>query len=229
LVQRKWRLSGGTINGSVAGRQGERPCHGIVNRLERLRSLVNVVEAVFSDQAIDRKAAHSILTWINARRTAAFHRRRERNGSKGISVLYEIEILEARRIAELAAAAREARDRTLSPVREAKLGEPTPARGEHDPAGTLGFAGLPQAEPAHHALREAIEALLPDIRRKLWVVMRTGRGDYAKADWDRAITAAENVSDESIVGDLAEEVDLHDKLMKGLYEIGAAAHPGSAA
>jgi uncharacterized protein DUF3775 len=59
--------------------------------------------------------------------------------------------------------------------------------------------------------------------------MRTGRGDYAKDDWDRAITAAENVSNESIVGDLAEEVDLHDKLMKGLYEIGAAAHPGSAA
>jgi len=40
--------------------------------------------------------------------------------------------------------------------------------------------------------------------------MRTGRGDYAKDDWDRAITAAENVSNESIVGDLAEEVDLHD-------------------
>jgi hypothetical protein len=55
--------------------------------------------------------------------------------------------------------------------------------------------------------------------------MRTGRGDYAKDDWDRAITAAENVSNESIVGDLAEEVDLHDKLMKGLYEVGATARP----
>lgn len=39
-------------------------------------------------------------------------------------MLYEIEILEARRIAELAAAARDARDRSLSPVPEAELGEP---------------------------------------------------------------------------------------------------------
>jgi hypothetical protein len=59
--------------------------------------------------------------------------------------------------------------------------------------------------------------------------MRMGRGDYAKADWDRAVAAAENVSDESIVSDLAEDVDLHDELMKGLYEIGVAAQPGSAA
>jgi Protein of unknown function (DUF3775) len=59
--------------------------------------------------------------------------------------------------------------------------------------------------------------------------MRTGRGDYAKDDWDRAITAAEDVSDESIVGDLAEEVDLHDKLMKGLYEVGATACPSLSA
>jgi hypothetical protein len=29
------------------------------------------------------------------------------------------------------------------------------------------------------------------------------------------------MSDASIVSDLAEEVDLHDRLMKGLYETGA--------
>jgi len=144
-------------------------------------------------------------------------------------VLYEIEILEARRVAELAAAAREALDQTLAPMREAELGEPTPARGEHDPAGTLGFAGVPEIEPAHRVLREAVEGLLPEIRRKLWVVMRMGRGDYAKADWDRAVAAAENVSDESIVSDLAADIDLHDELMKGLYEMGAAAQPSSAA
>jgi hypothetical protein len=138
-----------------------------------------------------------------------------------MSVLYEIEILETRRIAELAAAARDARDRALSPLREAELGEPPPARGEYHAEGTLGFAGVP-GEPAHRALLEAIGGLPSDIRRKLWAVMKTGCGDYARADWDRAMAAAENVSDASIVGDLAEEVDLHDKLMKGLYEIGAA-------
>ena len=70
-------------------------------------------------------------------------------------MLYEIEILEARRIAELAAAARDARDRALSPLREAELGEPSPARGEHDVADSLCFAGIPDG-PAHRALRDAI-------------------------------------------------------------------------
>ena len=55
--------------------------------------------------------------------------------------------------------------------------------------------------------------------------MRTGCGDYARGDWDRAIAAANNVSDKMILGDPAEEVDLHDKLMKGLYEVGAAEPP----
>jgi hypothetical protein len=143
-------------------------------------------------------------------------------------MLYEIEILEARRVAELGAVARDARDRSLTPVPEAELGEPPPARGEHHAAGTLGFAGVPEDEPAHLALRQAIEGLPSDIRCKLWPVMRTGCGDYARGDWDQAMAAADNVPDASIVADLAEEVDLHDKLMKGLYEIGAAELPGPA-
>jgi hypothetical protein len=36
------------------------------------------------------------------------------------------------------------------------------------------------------------------------------------------MTAAENSSNESIASDLSEEIDLHDKLMKGLFQIGAA-------
>jgi hypothetical protein len=137
-------------------------------------------------------------------------------------VLYEIEILEARRIAELAGAARAARDRVLAPVREAELGEPTPARGEHHAAGALGFGGMPSVEPTQRALFEAIAQLPPDIRRKLWAVMRTGGGDYARRDWDLAMAAADNLSDETVIRDLADDVDLHDKLMKGLFEIGAA-------
>jgi hypothetical protein len=137
-------------------------------------------------------------------------------------MLYEIEILEARRIAELAAAAREARDQVLTPIAEAELGEPRPARGEHHPAGAFSFAAVPADEPTYQALREAIQGLPSDIRRKLWSVMRTGCGDYARGDWGEALAAADNMSDDSVVSDLAEAVDLHDKLMKGLYEIGAA-------
>lgn len=138
------------------------------------------------------------------------------------NTLHEIEVLEARRIAELAAAAREARDQALTPVPEAELGEPRPARGEHHPAGALSFGALPDDAPTRRALREAIEGLPPDIRRKLWVVMRTGCGDYARRDWDEALALTDTMSEESIVSDLADEVDLHDRLLKGLYEIGAA-------
>jgi hypothetical protein len=144
-------------------------------------------------------------------------------------MLHEIEILEARHIAELAAAARDARNQALMAVPEAELGEPRPARGQHHPAGALGFGAMPAEMPAYQALRQAIEGLPSDIRRKLWVAMRIGCGDYARGDWDEALTAAGVMSDANIINDLADEVDLHDRLMKGLYEIGAAEFPGPSA
>lgn len=137
-------------------------------------------------------------------------------------MLYELEVLETRRIAELAAAARAARDNALTAIREAELGEPRPARGEHHPAGTLSFGALPDDDSTRTALREAIEGLLPDIRRKIWAVMRIGGGDYARGNWDEVLALADTTSDDNIIGELIGEVDLHDKLMKGLYEIGAA-------
>ena len=137
-------------------------------------------------------------------------------------MLHEIEILEARRIAELAAAARDARDQALAAVPEAELGEPQAARGQHHPAGALGFGAMPPDMPAYQALRQAIEDMPTDIRRTIWAAMRIGCGDYARGDWDEAVAAAGNLSDATIVNDLADEIDLHDRLMKGLYEIGAA-------
>lgn len=138
------------------------------------------------------------------------------------AMLHEIEILETRRIAELAAAARDARDQALTPVHEAELGEPQAARGEHHPAGALSFGALPEDAPTRRTLRAAVRDLPPDIRRKLWAVMRTGSGDYARGNWDEVLALADTMSDENIIGDLTEEVDLHDRLMKGLYEVGAA-------
>jgi hypothetical protein len=137
-------------------------------------------------------------------------------------MLYELEVLETRRIAELAAAARDARDNALTAVPEAELGEIRAARGEHHPAGTLSFGALPDDEPTRRALRDAIEGLPPDIQRKVWAVMRTGRGDFARGKWDEVLALANTLADENIIGDLADGVDLHDELMKGLYELGAA-------
>jgi hypothetical protein len=89
------------------------------------------------------------------------------------------EILEARHIAGLAEAARAARDRALEKVRETELGEPPPARGEHNPAGSLGLEALPPDDPARLALRDAIAELAPETRMKLWALMMVGRGEYA--------------------------------------------------
>jgi hypothetical protein len=135
-------------------------------------------------------------------------------------MLYEIEILEARWIADLAATVRRVRDQAMTQVSEAELGEPRAARGEHHPAGALSLGALPESQPARRALRQAIERLTPATRRKIWAVTRIGGGDYAKGDWDEALAAADGVPDDKIVNELAEEVDLHDRLMKGLYEIG---------
>ena len=48
--------------------------------------------------------------------------------------------------------------------------------------------------------------------------MRVGQNQLAVGKWDRGLTEAERLGDETITGSLLEDVDLHDHLMKGLYE-----------
>jgi hypothetical protein len=74
-------------------------------------------------------------------------------------MLEGIAVAQIRRIAELARAARDARDRMLTPVGEADFGEPKVARGVHDPAAAFGLDPLPEDHPSRVALREAIAAL----------------------------------------------------------------------
>jgi len=57
-------------------------------------------------------------------------------------MLYELEVLEARRIADLAMDARKLRDRLVEKVPDADLGEPVPARGEHNPTGSIILDGV---------------------------------------------------------------------------------------
>ncbi len=137
-------------------------------------------------------------------------------------MLQVLEVLEARQIADLAADARKVRDRLLEKVPDAELGEPVPARGEHNPAAALGLNGVLVAEPAFAALREAIAALPRDIREKLWVVAQIGRGNVAILDWDVALAGASELSDGELVSIMVAEPDLRDHLRKGLYELGAA-------
>jgi hypothetical protein len=127
---------------------------------------------------------------------------------------------QAHRIAALAKAARDARDAVLDNVPDEDLGVPPVARGEHTPTATLGFDPLPSDDPAIATLRQAVSALSPEARSELFVLMRMGQGDFAILDWDRALTEAALLGDETVIGAITEEPDLHDRITKGLYEIG---------
>ncbi len=141
-------------------------------------------------------------------------------------MLHELEALEARHIAELALDARKVRDRLLEKVPDTELGEPKPARGEHNPSGGVVLTDVLAATAEFVALRQAIAALPRDMREKLWVVARIGRGELAILDWDGALDGASALTDEDLVANLLGEPDLHDCLGKGLYELGAAMPPG---
>ena len=140
-------------------------------------------------------------------------------------MLHELDVLEVRSIAGLASDARKVRDRVLEKIAEADLGEPVPARGQHDPGAGVELNGVLAKEPEFIALREAIVALPRDIREEAWVITRVGRGDLAILDWDDGMEAASRLADEDILADLLGEPDLHDLLHKGLYMLGAAAPP----
>lgn len=127
---------------------------------------------------------------------------------------------QAHRIAALAKTAREARDAVLDNVPDEDFGEPPAARGEHNP--TAGLDPLSAADPAVTALRQALVALGPAARSELFVLMRMGQGDFAICDWDRALSEAELLGDETVTAAIIEDPDLHDRITKGLYEVGSS-------
>lgn len=128
---------------------------------------------------------------------------------------------QAHHIALLAKAVRDARDTLLHGVSNETMNEPLPARGERDLIGAPGFDLLPADDTAVIALRRAIEELGPAARSELFTLMRVGQGDLAAGDWQRGLSEAAGLGDESISGILAEDIDLHSHLEKGLYELGA--------
>jgi hypothetical protein len=134
-------------------------------------------------------------------------------------MLKKLSIAEVKHIAEMARAARDARDQMLGKVHEEALGEPKPARGEHNPAAGLGLDPLPPNHPVRAALRQAITALPSSARWELRALMWVGRGDYATKDLERAVADASTAQDDVTIGALVDQSDLHEFLMKGLYEL----------
>jgi hypothetical protein len=138
-------------------------------------------------------------------------------------MLKELNVDQARFVAILAKASRVQRDEVLREVGENELVDVKPARGEHNPAATVGLESLRSDAAQTAALRDAIESLSPDARSELYCLMRIGQGHLATKKWHRGITEASLLGTDTISAALLEDVDLHDHLLKGLYEANLAA------
>lgn len=133
-------------------------------------------------------------------------------------MLQYISTEQVKKIAGLAREARAARDRMLSELPESDLAQPNPVRGMHTPAAALGFQPLSPRHPARAALERAISSLSAEAAAELRALMWIGRDDYAANQMDKAY-AASMAAPEPVIASLLDRADLHDLLMKVLYEL----------
>jgi hypothetical protein len=139
-------------------------------------------------------------------------------------MLTDLRVDQARFIALLAKTARMQRDTLLGHVAEDDLDGLTPGRGEHNPTVELGVEPLPaDASRPAASLGEAINSLAEPARRELYALMRIGQGHLAAKKWHRGLTEAEMLGDRTITAAIIDDPDLHDHIMKGLYEAKLAA------
>jgi hypothetical protein len=122
-------------------------------------------------------------------------------------------------IAALARAVRKARDALLDNVPDEDLAEPPAARGEHNPTAAFALDPLPPDDPSVAALQRTLGALAPAARSELFVLMRMGQGDYGINDWEQGLAEAELLGDQTVTAAMIEDLDLHDHITKGLYEV----------
>ena len=133
-------------------------------------------------------------------------------------MLQRVSIEDVKRISEFAKAARDVRDAILSEVRDQDLGQPKPARGEHNPTVALGLDPVPFDHPTRKALREAIDGLSSEARGELLALVWIGRGDYGPAELEKVFADTTSITDLP-VDRFTSDPDLHDLLMKSLYEL----------
>ena len=133
-------------------------------------------------------------------------------------MLKELNRDQAQFVAVLAKVARAQRDAFIARVPENDLSQIKPARGEHNPTAALGFTAFPADASQDATLRESIETLSSGGRSELYALMRIGQGDLAAQKWHHGLVEAATLGDEAVTAALIEDADLHDHLMKGLYE-----------
>ena len=133
-------------------------------------------------------------------------------------MLENLTVDQARLVARLAQAARAERDAMLGHGPDRDLSKTTAARGERNPTAALGFDPLPGENRRLTALRDALDVLPPAARSEVYVLTRIGQGHLAADQWDRGMQEAQSLGDTTVTGTLIEDPDLHDHLLKGLYE-----------
>lgn len=133
-------------------------------------------------------------------------------------MLKELNVDQARFVALLAKTARAQRDAMLGHVPETELDGARAARGEHNPTADLGYDPLPAQDTQLSALRDALNAFTKPARSELYTLMRIGQGHLAVKKWYRGLKEAQSLGDAAVTAALIEDPDLHDHVLKGLYE-----------
>jgi hypothetical protein len=133
--------------------------------------------------------------------------------------LKELTVGEAKQIASVARSVRDVQVANIGSVPERDFVEPGPGHGERDLGKAPNLADLPVDAPERTRLSDAVEDLPIDARRELFVLVRIGKGDCAVGDWAQCLADAGLLTETAITGAIVEDIDLHDHIMKALYEL----------
>ncbi|HYG90994.1 MAG TPA: DUF3775 domain-containing protein [Azospirillum sp.] len=134
--------------------------------------------------------------------------------------LQQISLDTVKRAADLAYEAGADRHRYVAGMRNIDLREQTAERGSRNPTDLDTLNVVPaEASIAIDKLQQLLAGLTPEERIELRAVMLIGRGDYAGNQWEEALMNAGSPPDASSYADIAEKIELHDFLMKGLYAL----------
>jgi hypothetical protein len=139
-----------------------------------------------------------------------------------VDMLKELNMDQARFIALLSRTARAQRDAMLGHIVDSNLNGAKAARGEHNPTAGLGYDPLPSGDAQLSALRTALDSLTVTARSELYALMRIGQGRLAAKSWHRGLVEAQSLGDATATAALIEDPDLHDHLLKGLYQTDVA-------
>ena len=137
-----------------------------------------------------------------------------------MSKLQSLSLDTVKRAADLAGEVGEDRRRFVGGMRNIDLAEQSAECGSRNPTDldALNVVST-DASAALDELHRLLDGMTPQERIELRAVMMVGRGDYAANQWDEALMNAGSAPDATGYDDIAEKIELHDFLMKGLFAL----------